>query len=216
VSDGRVKVQFEGQRTGRSILLRITHHQSGLALGCPLEPASQAGSGMEASMTDVAAAPSGWCFDLQIPSIVRRCDGRSRAAPAQVPELLSSERSEAQTLVEPSVSECHVLRTELAYLKGQLPGIRRERNELRIELADLNIQISTLKDERDELLAAAVPLSAEVNELQSKQEELISLRSEIQALRRRKSWLEKSLTGLRRPTETARRGGLGTQTFHDS
>jgi uncharacterized coiled-coil DUF342 family protein len=107
------------------------------------------------------------------------------------------------------------LRAELAELSAQLPAVRRERDNLRAELADLIDQVPKLRQEQDELLAAAVPLSAEVSDLQSKQEELMSLRSEIQALRRRKSSLDKSLAGAREPGEKSR-SRRTSQRFHDS
>jgi uncharacterized coiled-coil DUF342 family protein len=88
-----------------------------------------------------------------------------------------------------------------------------ERDELRTELVDLKNQISALRLGRDELLATAVSLNAEVSDLQSKQRELILLRSEIQALRTRKSSLERSTASLHRPKERLR---WGRTEFHDS
>lgn len=184
-------------------------------------------------MTDVTA-PSSWYLDLQIPSILRRLDGRVRPSPARVPELVPSAPPEPrhsgeeerelggevpqlfQAVEESALIERDELRIELVDLKRQIPALRLERDELRMELVDLNNQIPALRRERDELLAAGIPLIAEVTDLQSKQQQLISLRSEIQALRRRKSSLEKSITGLRRPTEMIKRGRTENRKFDDS
>jgi predicted RNase H-like nuclease (RuvC/YqgF family) len=175
-------------------------------------------------MTDVAA-PSSWFLDFQIPSVLCRWDGRVRPTPVRVPELAlvpgPRQRNDVSSfdrewVDHSSVNDAESLRIELVILESQVPRMRQERDELRMELTDLNDQIPTLRRERDELLAAAVPLSAEVTALQSKQEELIPLRSEIQALRLRKSSLERSLAELRRPSETSRRGWTGHQRFHDS
>lgn len=175
-------------------------------------------------MTDVAA-PSSWYLDFQIPSILRRWDGRVRPTPVRVPELAlipgPRQRSkisnfDGEWVDHSSVNDAESLRIELVILESQVPRLRQERNELRMELADLNDQIPTLRRERDELLAAAIPLSAEVTALQSKQEELIPLRSEIHALRLRKSSLERSLAELRLPSERPRRGWTDHQKFHDS
>ncbi len=183
-------------------------------------------------MTDVTA-PSVWYFDLQIPSILRRWDGRFRPSPARVPELvptltpeprpcgedvqpLDGQVARYQAFVDPEVVERDNRRFELTVLRSQIAVLSRERDELRVELADLGRQIPTLRLERDELVAAALALDAEVTDLQSKQQELIALRSEIQTLRGRKSSLEKSLAGLRRSSETIRRDRTGYQKFHDS
>ena len=111
--------------------------------------------------------------------------------------------------------ELEDLHAELAQLTVQVPELRQERDGLRVEVADLNVQLPALRQEQEDLLATAVPLSAEVSVLQLKQEELMYLRSEIQALRRRKSSLDKALDGGRRSEETSRRGRTG-QRFHDS
>ncbi len=186
--------------------------------------ASQFCCGMEASMTDVAA-PSSWYLEFQIPSILRRWDGRVRPTPVRVPELAltpgprqrnNSSGFDGEWVDPSSANNAESLRVELFNLENQVPRLRQERDELGVELADLNDQIPTLRRERDELLATAVPLSAEVAALQSKQEELISLRSEIQALRLRKSSLERSLAELRLPSEMSRRGWTDHQKFHDS
>jgi len=184
-------------------------------------------------VTDVTA-PSSWLIDLQIPSILRRWDGRFRPTPVRVPELAPTpvadpsarERvarapdqgvGQIRASVGPAVLERNELRTELVALKRQIPSLRRERDRLQVQLIDLRGEIPALRQERDELLATAVPLSAEVSQLESKQDELISLRSEIQALRVRKTSLEKSLAGLRGPTESARRGRTtDNRKFHDS
>jgi len=175
-------------------------------------------------MTDVAA-PSSWYLDFQIPSVLRRWDGRVRPPPARVPELAlipgPRQRNgvssfDREWVDHSSVNDAESLRIELVILESQVPRLRQERDELRRELTDLNDEIPTLRRERDELLAAAIPLSAEVTALQSKQQELIPLRSEIQALRLRKSSLERSLGELRRPSEMSRRGWTDHQKFHDS
>jgi chromosome segregation ATPase len=188
---------------------------------------------MEASMTDVVA-PSNWFLDFQIPSILRRWDGRVRPCPAPVPELAADAAPDprhygdegrevsgqlaqgSQTLLEPGAIESDECSIELLEVKSQIPALTRERDELRMALGDLNSQIPALIHQRVELLATAVPLSAEVSDLQSKQRELIFLRSEIQALRKRKSSLEKSITALRGPTEKIRGGRTENQKYHDS
>jgi chromosome segregation ATPase len=164
---------------------------------------------MEASMTDVAA-PSSFYLDLQIPSILRRRGGRVCPSPTPVPELAPNATPEARHRGQ----EGRDLDGEAAQLfqASAEPGVI-ERDELRTELVDLKSQISALRLERDELLAAAVSLNGEVSDLQSKQQELIFLRSEIQALRTRKSLLERPITSLRRPTERIR---WGRTEFHDS
>jgi seryl-tRNA synthetase len=177
-------------------------------------------------MTDVTAS---WLMDLQIPSLLRRWDGRSRPTPVRVPELAPAARQRGEAgwgVAEeevrhrrsvPLVEERIGLDAEWVRLKAQIPSLRRERDELRLELNGLRGEIPVLTQQRDELLAAAVPLSAEVRELQSKQEEMISLRSEIQALRIRKASLDKSLAEIRRPAGTSRRSRLtDNRTFHDS
>jgi len=175
-------------------------------------------------MTDVAA-PSSWYLDFQIPSVLRRWDGRVRPTPVRVPELAlipgprkrnNSSSFDREWVDHSSVNDAESLRIELVILEGRVPRLRHERDELQMELADLNDQIPALRRERDELLAGAVPLSAEVAALQSKHEELISLRSDIQALRLRKSSLERSLAELRQPSERPRRGWTDHQKFHDS
>lgn len=175
-------------------------------------------------MTDVAA-PSSLYLDFQIPSILRRWDGQFRPTPVRVPELAlipeprqrkNISSFDRERVDHSSLNDAENLRIELVGLESQIPRLRQERDELRMELADINDQIPTLRRERDELLAAAIPLSAEVTALQSKQEELISVRSEIQALRHRKSSLERSLAELRRPSEVSRRGWTDHQKFHDS
>ncbi len=176
-------------------------------------------------MTDVTAS---WLMDLQIPSLLRRWDGRSRPTPVRVPELAPANRQRGDAvwaLAEEDVHRRSVplledrigLDAEWVRLKAQIPSLRRERDELRMELNGLRGEIPILRQQRDELLAAAVPLSAEVRELELKQEEMISLRSEIQALRTRKAWLDKSLAEIRRPAGTSRRSRLtDSRTFHDS
>jgi prefoldin subunit 5 len=184
-------------------------------------------------MTDVVA-PSSWYLDFQIPSILRRWDGRVRPCPAQVPELgadaapaprhcgdegreVCGEMAQpSQALVERGVIEPDEFSVELVEVKSQIPALRRERDELRMALGDLNSQIPALLHQRDELLATATSLSAEVSDLQSKQRELIFLRSEIQALRKRKSSLEKSIIAGRGPTEKIRGGRTENQKYHDS
>jgi uncharacterized coiled-coil DUF342 family protein len=94
--------------------------------------------------------------------------------------------------------------------------LRQERDDLRTELGDVTGEVRSLRQERDDLLAAAVPLSAEVSDLCTKQDELIALRSEIQALRERKSWLDQSVAGIRGPGERFRSGRASNQRFHDS
>jgi uncharacterized coiled-coil DUF342 family protein len=91
-----------------------------------------------------------------------------------------------------------------------------QRDEFLIELVDLKSQISALRRERDELLAAAVALSPVVSDLQSKQQELVSLRSEIQALQKRKSSLERPIAGPRGPTVMARLLRTENKRFDDS
>jgi NTP pyrophosphatase (non-canonical NTP hydrolase) len=162
---------------------------------------------------------------------------RVRPSPARVPELLPVPASEPsrwsgdpggkrdldeeaaelfQAMAEPGVMERDDLRAELRDLTAQVPTLKQERDDLRTELGDLTAQVPTLKQERDDLLAAAVPLSAEVSDLFTKQEELIALRSEIQALRERKSWLEQSVAGIRRPGEKFKSRRTNSQRFHDS
>jgi uncharacterized coiled-coil DUF342 family protein len=137
------------------------------------------------------------------PGVMERDDLRAelRDLTAQVPTL-KQERDD--------------LRTELGDLTVQVPTLKQERDDLLTELGDLTVQVPTLKQERDDLLAAAVPLSAEVSDLFTKQEELIALRSEIQALRERKSWLEQSVAGIRRPGEKFKSRRTNSQRFHDS
>ncbi len=180
-------------------------------------------------------APSGWYPDVHIPSILRWWDGqtwtgdmapvgsptassaqmstRTRRSPARVPELVPppEHRSGDPGGHRDLDSEA----AELFLAMAAEPGVM-ERDDLRAELRGLEDQVHSLGQERDDLLAAAVPLSAEVSDLRSKQEELISLRSEIQALRGRKSSLEKSVTGRRGPAEKFWSGGTGRQRFHDS
>ena len=188
-------------------------------------------------MADVRA-PSGWYPDLQIPSILRWWDGQTwtgdlapvaapvapsaqmptgvRPSPARVPELVPI----------PTPGPSHWsgdpggkrdLDEEAAELFQTLaePGVM-ERDDLRSELRDLSAEVRSLRQERDDLLAAAVPLSAEVSDLCTKQDELIALRSEIQALRERKSWLDQSVAGIRGPGERFRSGRASNQRFHDS
>lgn len=165
---------------------------------------------MEASLTDVVV-PSSSYLDFQIPSTFRWRYGRVRSTPARVPEL-------APHAAAPESRHCGESGPELEHEIVQLVQASAEpsvikRDEFRIELVNLESQISALKGERDELLGAAVALSAVVSDLQSKQQELIFLRSEIEALRNRKSSLERSMTSLHRPT-----GGIrwGRTEFHDS
>lgn len=177
-------------------------------------------------MTDVTASR---LMDLQIPSLLRRWDGRSRPTPVRVPELAPVPRYRGDAVWGPDeedvprrrpaslLEERIGLDAELVRLKLQIPSLRRERDELQLELNDLRCEVPALRQERDELLAAAVPLSAEVRTLESKQEEMVSLRSEIQALRVRKASLDKSLAEIRRPAGASRRSRLtDNRTFHDS
>lgn len=177
-------------------------------------------------MTDVTAS---WLMDLQIPSLLRRWDGRSRPTPVRVPELAPASRHRGDAVWGPDEEDLPHRRSEpllehrieldakWVRLKVQIPSLRRERDELQLELNGLRCEIPALRQERDELLAAAVPLSAEVRKLESKQEEMISLRSEIQALRTRKASLDKSLAEIRRPAGASRRSRLtDNRTFHDS
>jgi prefoldin subunit 5 len=181
---------------------------------------------MEASMTDVTGS---WLMDLQIPSLLRRWDGRSRPTPVRVPELALAPRHRGEAAWEPGEEDVPRRRSaalpeerievdvEWERLQVQIPSLRRERDELQLELNGLRWEIPALRQERDELLAAAVPLSAEVRKLQSKQEEMVSLRSEIQALRARKASLDKSIAEIRRPMGASRRPRLtDNRTFHDS
>ncbi|MGA3146264.1 MAG: DUF2510 domain-containing protein [Acidimicrobiales bacterium] len=160
-----------------------------------------------------------------------------RPSPARVPELvpiptpgpshwsgdpggkrdLDEEAAELfQTLAEPGVMERDDLRSELRDLSAEVRSLRQERDDLRTELGDVTGEVRSLRQERDDLLAAAVPLSAEVSDLCTKQDELIALRSEIQALRERKSWLDQSVAGIRGPGERFRSGRASNQRFHDS
>lgn len=177
-------------------------------------------------MTDVTAS---WLLDLQIPSLLRRWDGRSRPTPVRVPELAPAPRHRGEAVWVPYEEDVPPRRSaplledrvelgaEWVRLRAQIPSLRRERDELQLELSGLRCEIPALRQERDELLAAAVPLSAEVRKLESKQEEMISLRSEIQALRARKASLEKSLAEIRRPAGASRRSRFtDNRTFHDS
>ena len=169
------------------------------------------GAEAEAELTDVRA-PSVWDFDIQIPGLVRRSDDRLRPSPARVPELAPNALTESRWRGDKPVLEGEAIPSQISE-----DSAATQREELATELADLKNQISGLRRERDELLAIARPLSAAVAELESKHEVVISLRTEIQALRRRKSSLERSLAALRRPTEVGRRGSRsGKQEFHDS
>lgn len=139
----------------------------------------------------------------------------------QIPPLrterdnLCSELLDLTSQIPAARHELEDLRTQLTHLTVEIPELREERDGLRAELTHLSVQVPALQRQRDDLLATAVPLSAEVSALQLQQEELMYLRSEIQALRRRKSSLEKSLDGTRRSAETSRSGRTG-QRFHDS
>jgi predicted RNase H-like nuclease (RuvC/YqgF family) len=175
-------------------------------------------------MTDATAS---WLMDLQIPSLLRRWDGRSRPTPVRVPELAPATRHRGDALWGPDEEDIAHRRSvpldrvqldaELVRLKAQIPSLRRERDELRLEVNGLRGEIPGLRQQRDELLAAAVPLSAEVRKLESKQDEMIFLRSEIQALRVRKASLDKSLAQARTSAGTSRRSRLtDNRTFHDS
>jgi seryl-tRNA synthetase len=177
-------------------------------------------------MTDVTAS---WLMDLQIPSLLRRWDGRSRPTPVRVPELAPAPRHRGDAVWGPGEEDVPRRRSALLLedrievdaewerLKVQIPSLRRERDELQLELNGLRCEIPALRQERDELLAAAVPLSAEVRKLESKQEEMISLRSEIQALRARKASLDRSIAEIRRPAGVSRRSRVtDNRTFHDS
>jgi prefoldin subunit 5 len=183
-------------------------------------------------MTDIAA-PSSWLVDLQIPSLLRRWDGRLRPTPLRVPELASVPAPEAcrpdEHLWESPAGEGHrrwtgtpareptELQVEWLTLESQLPGWRRERVELQSELADLRSEIATLRSVRDQLLEIAVPLNAEVMKLESRQDELMALRSEIQSLRARRSLLQKSLADVRGASGASRRSrNADSRTFHDS
>jgi hypothetical protein len=163
-------------------------------------------------VTDVVA-PSSLFLDFQIPCTFRWRYGRVRSTPARVPELAPDAASESR--------HCGVLRPELEgevvelFQASAEPWIS-QRDEFRIEVVDLKRQISALRRERDELLAAAVALSPVVSDLQSKQQELMSLRSEIQALRKRKSSLESPIAGPRGPTVMARILRTENRRFDDS
>ncbi len=102
-------------------------------------------------------------------------------------------------------------------LEGQLPPLRRERDELRVELAELRNQLPPLRRERDQLLAAVSPLKAEVAELRSERQERRTLRTELQVLQQQQSTLDRKLADLRRPVTPADRGArVRGQRFHDS
>lgn len=177
-------------------------------------------------MTDLTAS---WLMDLQIPSLLRRWDGRSRPTPVRVPELAlpprhrgeavsgTDEENMSRRRSAPLLEDRIEVEAEWVRLNAQIPSLRRERDELQLELNGLRCEILALRQERDELLAAALPLSAEVRNLESKQEEMVFLRSEIQALRARKAALDKSLAEIRRSTGVSRRTrSTGSRTFHDS
>jgi predicted nuclease with TOPRIM domain len=173
-------------------------------------------------MTDVAARLNAY-IDLQLPSTFRWRYGRIRSAPARVPELAPNADRQTRHRREdvrefhrdmvgltpepaPPVTWPDELRIEIADLKAQIPALQRERDGHRIELVDLKARIPILRQERDELLATAVSLSAE----------MANLSAEIQALRERKSSLERSIAALRWSTEKIGRLRIGYREFHDS
>lgn len=167
------------------------------------------GGGVESPSTDLTSGPV-WYFDLQIPGLLRRSNGRSHPSPARVPEL---------SIEIPSDSRCQDAPSEVQ--REVVPpaklGQPVERDGLHLELAILRRQISALKQERDELLGVTTRLSVEVADLQTRREELISLSADIQALDWRKSSLEISLAGLLRPAEAIRQFARSRRThFHDS
>ena len=169
-------------------------------------------------MTDVTARSS-WYLDLQIPSILRRGSDRFRPVPLRVPELASS--PPPPRAIEPvgepvKGGEHSILAADVDRLKSQAAGLRQDRDVLRAELVDLNRQIPALRRQRDELVAETTPLRSELAALQSRHDELAVLRSEIQSLRRRRSTLEKAISGLRRSSESERWGKSHPQKFHDS
>src|ERR1700722_2602022 len=105
---------------------------------------------MEGSMTNVTAS---WLMDLQIPSLLRRWDGRSRPTPVRVPELAPAPRHRGDSvwgLAEedvprrrsaPLLEDRIGLDVEWVRLKAQIPSLRRERDELRLELNGLRGEI---------------------------------------------------------------------------
>jgi hypothetical protein len=108
-------------------------------------------------------------------------------------------------------------RGEYVDLEGQLPPLRRERDELQVELTELRSQLPPLRRERDQLLAAVSPLKAEVAELRSERQERRTLRTQLQVLQHQKSSLDRKLADLRRPVAPTDRGApVRSQKFHDS